>query len=539
MNRFKYPRSAVDAAIKFLKTKKGTAPAFVDKFPGSFKVRAGKLYADGKYVVPTESRDVYLREIVYGKKSEYPFGRDSLFAILKHEVMNVSKRDIEAFLNAQGPFVHRRARPKKEKREHLRSIKKTGILSVDLAHIRAADFVRLFPDDGHEYMGAPGSKGYQQDRYFLNAVDLLTGYLLTDVAQGKKAAEIAPKLKKLIERFEEVSNVKVRQVEVDKGGEFKSQVSRMFRKATKAEEKKGEKDGPFWNVRLIQKTQNATIEQTNAKMQRIFWNLVEQKRGGFETTWKQAVRISNRTRNRRTGLNPEQAMKNIVGGISVKQRTPKAGATERKKAFAVGTKVRALKEVRAKGDSLGYKAYKGDHYGPVYPIAKVKFIGVHPRYKVDTKWVWGDELIRARPTDSKSSQILLKRDVVVPKAIDTRKKAQKRIKQGQWYKGQYVWFKRDGEKHDAYITKINTRKKWVVVVYTQKGKMYTEGAKFPEITAQREFQIGDKVKVNADGDGIWRNGEVENFKKGAYIVFYYHNRRRLVGAFRPSSLRTR
>ena len=182
-------------------------------------------------------------------------------------------------------------------------------------------------------------------------------------------------------------------------------------------------------MRLIQKTQNATIEQTNAKMQRIFWNLVEQKRGGFETTWKQAVRISNRTRNRRTGLNPEQAMKNIVGGISVKQRTPKAGATERKKAFAVGTKVRALKEVRAKGDSLGYKAYKGDHYGPVYPIAKVKFIGVHPRYKVDTKWVWGDELIRARPTDSKSSQILLKRDVVVPKAIDTRKKAQKRIKQ--------------------------------------------------------------------------------------------------------------
>ena len=74
MNRFKYGQAAVDKAIKFLKSKKGTAPAFVEKFPGSFKVRAGKLYADGKYVVPTESREDYLREIVYGKKSEYPLG---------------------------------------------------------------------------------------------------------------------------------------------------------------------------------------------------------------------------------------------------------------------------------------------------------------------------------------------------------------------------------------------------------------------------------------------------------------------------------
>ncbi len=385
MNRFKYGEAAVDKAIKFLKSKKGTAPSFLTQFPGAFTVRKGKLYADGKQVIPTESRESFLREIVYGKRSEYPFGRDSLFAILKHEVLNVSKRDIEAFLNAQGPLVHRRARPKKEKREHLRSIKKTGILSVDLAHIRAADFTELFPDKGHDYMGAPGSKGYQQDRYFLNAVDLLTGYLLTEVLQGKTPKEVAPKLKRIIDRFETISNVKVRQIEVDKGGEFKGQTSRMFRSATAAEKKKGEKDGPFANVRLIPKTQNATVEQINAKMQRIFWNLVEQRRGGFMLTVKQAVIISNRTQNRRTGLNPEQAMKNIVGGIHVKQRTPKAGATERKKAFATGTKVRALKQVRAKGDDLGYKAYKGQHYGPVYPITKVKFIGVHPRYKVGTK----------------------------------------------------------------------------------------------------------------------------------------------------------
>ena len=51
---------------------------------------------------------------IYGKKSLMPFGRDSLFSILKNEVLNVSRRDIGDFLNAQGPIVHRRARPPKE-----------------------------------------------------------------------------------------------------------------------------------------------------------------------------------------------------------------------------------------------------------------------------------------------------------------------------------------------------------------------------------------------------------------------------------------
>ena len=532
MNRYKYSKAAVDAAIKHLKRPDvgmASVPPFIAKFPGAFTVRKGKLYADGKRVVPTEDREDYLREIVYGKKSEYPFGRDSLFAILKHEVMNVSKRDIEAFLNAQGPLVHRRARPKKEKREHLRSVKKAGILSVDLAHIRAADFTELFPDEGHGYMGAPGSKGYQQDRYFLNAVDLLTGFLLTEILQGKTPSLVAPKLKRIIDRFERTSNVKVRQIEVDKGGEFMGEVSRMFRKG-----------GEFANVRLIQKTQNATVEQINAKLQRIFWNLVEQRRGGFMLTVKQAVKISNRTQNRRTGLNPEQAMKNIIAGKKVSLRTPKAGPTERKKALAVGVKVRALKHVRAKGDDLGYKAYKGLHYGPVSSIAKVKFVGTWPRYKVGQKWVWGDELIRARPTDTKAERLIIKRPIVVPKGkrMPSRKRKPSRMPR-KFYKGQEVWFNAHGRKIDANIVKINTRAKTASVSYywADDGKTYGEGATFAMLVPQREYEIGDKVKVNIEG--TWRNGEVEDFKKNLYVVFWHQDRRRWEKSFRGSSLRPR
>ena len=127
---------------------------------------------------------------------------------------------------------------------------------------------------------------------------------------------------------------------------------------------------------------------------------------------------------------------------------------------------------------------------------------------------------------------------VKPGAARNKKKVlPKKVK---YHKGQYVWFQKHGRKNDATVYKINTRNKWATVIYKwTDGEQFTDGAKFTELTPQREFEIGDKVKVDADGDGVWRNGEVEDFKKGAYIVFFRQDRRRLVGAFRPSSLRPR
>ena len=322
MNRFHFPQKKIARAILFIKNKKGTAPGFIQKFPGVFNVRRGKLYAGNRRVIPAEEREDFLREIVYGKKSEYPFGRDSLFAILKDEVLNVSKRDIESFLNAQGPLVRRRARPKKQKREHLRQIRKPGILSVDLVHVKAKDFADLWDDDekGYDFMGPPGSKGYQQDRYFLNAVDILTGFLLTEVLQSKTARETWSNLLKIINRYERQFGIKVRQIEVDKGKEFygdKGDKKKNIPPLSFMAELKNRPEGP---IRLIRKVTNATVEQVNAKMERIFWNLVEQRRGSFFPTVKQAVKISNRTQNRRTGLNPEDAMEKLKRGEKVAQR---------------------------------------------------------------------------------------------------------------------------------------------------------------------------------------------------------------------------
>ena len=470
MNRFKYPRAKIKQAIKFIKSKKGAAPVFLTKFPGQFAVRQGKLYAGKRQVIAQEDRDEYLREVVYGKSAEYPFGRDSLFAILKHEVLNVSKRNIEAFLNAQKPIVHRRARPKKEKREHLRSIRKPGILSVDLVHIRAKDFEALFPGKGYDYMGPPGEKGYQQDRYFLNAVDLLTGFLLTRVLQGKTPARVVPKLKQIIDEFKTVSGHAVRQMEFDYGGEFLKEVLTLLKKE---------------KITRIQRRTNATVEQKNAHMQRVFYNLAQQRRGGFMTTVKQAVTITNRTLNRRTGLSAVDAMAKIVAGEKVAKRLPQAHATERKKAFPVGTKVRALKKKRSKGDSLGYKAYKADHYGQVLPITKVRFIGVYPKYKVGKRWMMADEVIKARPGDRKSHNKIIKRPVVMPEAKPQRR----------------------GTRRSARIA-------------AQKKK--------PKPKKRDWYEIGDEVQALVEDE--WHDAEIEGFSKKDspfdYDIFYHSEGKR-------------
>ena len=533
MNRFQYPREAVTKAIQFLKTKKGKEPNFLKKFPGEFSVKQGKLYAGELRVIPTEERDDFLREAIYGKQSEYPFGRDSAFAIIKTEVLNVSKRDIEAFLNKQGPLVHRRSRPPKEKRVHLRKIRKPGILSMDLVHVKAADFVTTLGDEAHAYMGAPGKRGYQQDRFFVNAVDLLTGYLLTEVNPGKTAWQTWRKMQKIINRYETQFGIKVRQIEVDKGKEFfghKGDPKKGIEPLNIMEELKERKEGP---IRLIRKLTNAAVEQKNAHMQRVFWAIVAQRRGGFLTSVKQAVKISNRTKNRRTGLTPEEAMKRIAGGTKVSQKTPKAGPTERKKAFPVGTKVRALKKGRSKGDSLEYKAYKGQHYGAVTPIEKVKFMGVHPKYRVGARWVWGDELITARKEDTKAHNLIIKRPLVLPKNVvplpKPKKIAPKLGKKG-FYKGQAVWVK---PKHPDYkgktsagtVVKVDGDAIDVRYYWAKDRKVYTATVAKAELRPQPVYEIEDRVHI-WDG-GKWHNGEVDAVNdNNKYRVFWTEDNKR-------------
>ena len=567
MNRFTYPRKTVDAAIAFLKHKKGVPPAFIDKFPGQYSVKRGKLFGGELRVIPTEKRNDFLREIVYGKKSEYPFGRDSLFSILKGEVLNVSKRDIEAFLNEQKPLIQRRSRPPKQKRDFIRQVRKPGQLSIDAAYIRREDFELVLGKNNRaeDYM-----RGSGEYKYFLNAVDLQTGYLISTVLSELKAETVAPKLEKLIDEYEALLGKKVTRAEVDKGSEFKGATKRML-------EARG--------IKVIQKVTNAAIEGVNAKMQRLFWSLVAQKRGDFKETAKLATKISNRTLNRRTGMTPEDALKKIKGGEEVARKTPKAGPTERKKALNVGTKVRVLGNPfkRDKGDKSGYKAYKGQHFGRVLPILKVRYVGVHPKYlivkrvmtdpvewekksdgtnritkggkkihkaKVPAKWVWGDQLIKARPEDTKAHNLVVNRPIVFPKApivipprVPVRVAARKKPKpispkkRKKLFVNQDVETKVEGRKVYAQITALKRNGVELDYFWPPDNEYYNTTVDRQTVKALPDYELEDKVFVKDEGK--WHRGEIDNYRRkdNTYRVFWTENNKPWNSWFRQRDMK--
>ena len=298
INRYNFSQAAVKRAIKG-----NILPNFMKEH--NFKVKDGKLVLDGKVVIPNEERGQYLRQLLYKSGSTAPMGRDSLYHYVKTlPVINISKRDIEKFLKSQNVIVTRSARPKQEKRQFYSTVKKAGICSGDLAHIRpqdmpSMDYMPSRQDVDPDTEWKPGvsmkniwKSGTSGDRYFYNLVDIYTGWLETIVVGTKLETVIAKATKKLVERMAKALGTPVREIQYDFGTEFNL----------------SEKDLEKKKIRVRRMRTNAVVEQVNAKMQRIFYTIVAQKRTGFKGSVEQAVAISNNTKNRRLGMTPKEAV---------------------------------------------------------------------------------------------------------------------------------------------------------------------------------------------------------------------------------------
>ena len=442
LNRYRYPKASIKAAISALGGK-GTPPSFMKAHPKAFSAKGSKLFAIGREVIPRETRESFLRTLLYENKQGYPFGRDSLFHVLKAKYIGISKRDIESFLNSQQVIVARRARPKTQKREFLPRVKTAGTLEGDLAHIRPEDVPADYMPRIREAAYRPGvsmkniwkSSRTRGDRYFYNIVDKFTGYLVTEVVNTKVETVIAKATQRLIKKMAKALGVPVKSVTFDQGTEF-------F---------KSQRDLKKQGIHTRRVRTNAYVEQTNAKMQRIFYTLVAQKRAGFKSTVQQAVDISNNTLNRRTKMTPNEAVQSLrIGKLVERQQQPRSGFV-RKRAFKVGTKVRRLLAKRAK-TKAGYKAYKGKHFGPIQTITKINWHQGYPKYELDANkrtkhgvslLLWHDEVIRARDADKISQQLVAGRsvslDVKPPKRVNLRaKRHSKRLKKGsnvEWADG--------------------------------------------------------------------------------------------------------
>ena len=455
INRFNFTKAAVKRAVKGI-----NPPAFMKHYV--WDVKGDKIYHKGKVVVPNEERDDYLRKVLYQNKSDKPFGRDSLHYVIMKEAINISRRDIEKFLKAQNVIVSRSARPKTEKREFYSTVKKAGVCSGDLAHIRPEDlpdeYMPSRQDDDSDTEWKPGmpdkamkniwKSGTRGDRYFYNLVDIYTGCLETIVVGTKNEEVIAKATKKLVERMGKALGTPVRVVQYDMGSEFNKSI----------------KDLEKMKIKVFQMRTNAVVEQTNAKLQRIFYTIVAQKRTGFAGSVKQAVAISNNTKNRKLGITPKEAVEQLRAGEKPKKKRGKTNAA--KNVYPEGTWVRALKKKREK-EVTGYKAYKGKHYTQPKRITKVSFYQGHPKYTlsgvgskkgrteegVSTK-KWHDELVPVSRVDKKSRELVSRRENVV------------------YRRGDNVWLHFKGQKLVARLKK-KEKGQWRINYKWTDGKFYT------------------------------------------------------------------
>ena len=486
LNRYKYSRAAIAQAVKVLKIGSGASPSFILAHPKAFQAKGTKLYQGKRWVGPLEEKEQFLRKLLYENKNDYPFGRDSLFYRLKKEVVGLTKRDIESFLNKQQVIVARRSRPKEEKRDFVSRVRKAGILQGDLAHIRPEDL----PDDympdiqgtARHTAYKPGVKmknvwkGVRGDRYFYVLVDRFTGYMVVEVVSTKAENVIAKVTKRLVKKMATALGVPIKSISFDQGTEFFQ--SQRELKAS--------------GITTRRVRTNAVVENANAKLQRIFYTLVAQKRAGFKATVSQAVDIANNTLNRRIKITPAEAVKSLRLGEEVKrQKQPlKRPADIKKKAFRVGTKVRALKTKRAK-TKAGFKTYKGNHFGPVQTITKVTWYQGFPKYELDSlkrtkhgvsMLAWHDEVIRASDADKISKQLLAGRKVQFDEApkkkvrVDPKIPKHAKRQRAKFRIGQPVWYENPlyKKRYDAKITHIDWKKKLAAVEYKDRGQMYDD-----------------------------------------------------------------
>ncbi len=79
LNSYTYNRATIKSALDWLKTEKGTPPDFIKKNPGVFVEKGGVLHTkDGRRVIADEDTIPTMRNLLYGKDSAAPHGRDSL-----------------------------------------------------------------------------------------------------------------------------------------------------------------------------------------------------------------------------------------------------------------------------------------------------------------------------------------------------------------------------------------------------------------------------------------------------------------------------
>jgi hypothetical protein len=390
MNRYRFTDAAVDKAKKFLAGKLQNGPAFLKRYKGT--VLKGKLYLDGKMVVPASRVDTYLRNKIYDGKT--PMARDSAFYWISKNTAGIGRAAVDKFLRSQRIVRvtdNQQATTKRPKRR----VKTKGQLHIDLVEVVFAQ-LPFTPDEVIDPLWdkltdeekAEGSEDVQKG-YWFGCVDSITSLAWYKFAPTKSYKHITPLAKQCFKYFSEKLGKPLNKMSVksDAGSEFQWA---LYRK---------------WGLKTIIVKSDPFIEGKNSHFQRVLYRIAKLgKTTDIHELTALAVKQLNRTQSSITKQAPVESVKEGTKSLAEKynkRRGPGSGVKVKKRKLVVGEKVRyQLLKDKDKGH---YKAYLGLMWTKrAYKITAKR----GDRYVVAGKSFHRDELKPTPKWDAKSEKII-------------------------------------------------------------------------------------------------------------------------------------
>ena len=194
--------------------------------------------------------------------------------------------------------------------------------------------------------------GMTKPAYFLALIEQMTGYGLVAFCPDKRVSTIRSKLRPLLKRMQKALGAAVLSVASDHGSEFSAGITDLLTKW---------KPNPI-KQRLVQRA--SRVEKFNSDFQRSFYRLVRLKRGGLKACSEQAETLTNNLLNKYIKMTPAEAVKKTDAEIcpAYNASREKSKPYKIKKPVKIGDKCRHLVKMRKNIRTLGYKAYKAEHF---------------------------------------------------------------------------------------------------------------------------------------------------------------------------------
>jgi hypothetical protein len=231
--------------------------------------------------------------------------------------------------------------------------------------------------------------------YIVSVVEKITGLTKLGYVKRKEAELVTPIVIKLMREIAKSLKTKLKQIEAssDKGTEFsQAKIESVVLTYTRVP------TGP-------------SIEKKNSDIQRVLFQLLRARRGKHIPKLIQVTEeIVNNNYNSILKKTPNEAAEEKTEDVIQKYNAKRKQGADGKQ-LQIGDYVRVRILSTQKDKKLDYKSYKNMLWSKkVYRIsAKTK--KKPSKYRVGKKWILTGSLLKVRPTDEKSEQIIKNRDI--------------------------------------------------------------------------------------------------------------------------------